>query len=37
MRKYQVLKKNVSGFTGNGENVRLAKMQIELLDKLIVG
>lgn len=36
MRKYQVFKKNVSGFIGNDENARLAKMQIELLNKLMV-
>lgn len=36
MRKYQVLKKKVSGIIGNDESARLAKMQVELLNKLIV-
>ena len=35
MRKYQILKKNVSDLTRNYGNTRLAKMQIELLNKLI--
>lgn len=35
MRKYQILKKNVSDLTKNYGNTRLAKMQIELLNKLI--
>lgn len=35
MRKYQILKKNISDLTRNYGNTRLAKMQIELLNKLI--